>query len=142
MVVGILLYILLKGLGEIVFSEKVRKNISGKDFSGAGTLRRGSNAHILWACVPHLAGHPPVFQLLIRPERTYLQTLTLTQPFSCTNSSRIRDEISSRTLRNTASRVSSSPSAREGSGKDQCRRSRAPGKTGHHSLASSQTVMT
>jgi hypothetical protein len=37
-VVGIPLYILLEGLGEVFFSEKVGKSISDKDFSGVRIL--------------------------------------------------------------------------------------------------------
>jgi len=37
-VVGIPLYILLKGLGEVFFSEKVGKSISDKGFSGVRIL--------------------------------------------------------------------------------------------------------
>ena len=54
----------------------------------------------------------------------------------------MRSRISSRTTLNTARRSSSSPVAREGSLKDQRRRLCAPGKTGHASLAASQTVTT
>ena len=37
-VVGLPLYVLLEGLGEVVFSEKVGKSISDKAFSGARIL--------------------------------------------------------------------------------------------------------
>ena len=50
--------------------------------------------------------------------------------------------IRSLTDRKTAKRSSSVPSALEGSSKDQCSLSAAPGKNGHVSLASSQTVIT
>ena len=50
--------------------------------------------------------------------------------------------ISSRTLRKTANRDSSSPSAAAGSSKLQWMRSVLPGNTGHCSFALSQTVMT
>src|SRR5206468_7166672 len=53
-----------------------------------------------------------------------------------------RASIASRTRRNTESRASSSPVAREGSANDQCKRFAAPGKNGQRSLASSQTVIT
>src|SRR5215208_4146456 len=53
----------------------------------------------------------------------------------------IRARISSRTFRNARRRSSWLPTAFEGSGKDQCRRSLAPGKTRQASFASSQTVM-
>jgi hypothetical protein len=50
--------------------------------------------------------------------------------------------MASRTLRKTASRCSSLPAAAAGSSKLQCTRVARPGKTGHRSLALSQTVMT
>ncbi len=62
--------------------------------------------------------------------------------FSFTRSFSMRSLISSRTSLNTSRRSSSLPVAREGSPNDQCRRFFAPGKTGHASLAASQTVTT
>src|SRR5215212_1537957 len=59
-----------------------------------------------------------------------------------TRSSSIFVRIPSRTLRKTTKRSSSEPSAFEGSSKDQCSLLWAPGKNGHASLASSQTVIT
>src|SRR5215218_4713630 len=61
-------------------------------------------------------------------------------PFN--SSACIRSLMPSRTERKTARRSSSEPSAFEGSSKDQCSRSLAPGKKGQASLASSQTVIT
>jgi hypothetical protein len=59
-----------------------------------------------------------------------------------TRSASILSRIRSLTDRKTAKRSSSEPSTREGSSKDQCSLLAAPGKNGHASLASSQTVMT
>src|SRR5687768_15136768 len=52
----------------------------------------------------------------------------------------IRARVSSRTFRNARRRSSWLPAAFEGSGKDQCKRSLAHGKTGQASFESSQTV--
>src|SRR5215218_10028483 len=54
----------------------------------------------------------------------------------------MRWRILSLTERKIARRSSSEPSPREGSSKDQCSLLWAPGKNGHASLASSQTVIT
>src|SRR5919107_811034 len=59
-----------------------------------------------------------------------------------TRSSWILSRIRSLTDRKTAKRSSSVPPALEGSSKDQCSLLWAPGKNGHASLASSQTVIT
>src|SRR5215204_5585076 len=68
--------------------------------------------------------------------------LTHRYPPPFTSSACTRSLIRSLTERKTAKRSSSEPSAREGSSKDQCSLLWAPGKNGHASLASSQTVIT
>src|SRR5215208_4099730 len=90
--------------------------------------------HFRRASIPFRLYSPNCLEQVFSEVRDYF--------FLFTSSCSMRSLISSRTLRKTASRSSSEPSAREGSSKDQCSLFLAPGKNGQASLASSQTVIT
>src|SRR5215208_1082165 len=87
-------------------------------------------------------GHLAPCRVLRAQEQHLLLPHSYSPPLPSTSSACMRSLISSLTERKTANCSSSDPFAAEGSGSDQCRRVVAPGKDGHASLASSQTVMT
>jgi hypothetical protein len=85
-------------------------------------------------------GHLASRRVLGVQEQHLLLPLLYPPPF--TSSACTRSLIRSLTERKTANCSSSDPLARDGPLKDQCSLLAAPGKNGHASLASSQTVIT
>lgn len=77
---------------------------------------------------------------LVAPHAPLTSVRAGRRQLASSSSERIRAPISSRTRRKTARRSSSVPVAADGSSNDQCSCVVAPGKNGHASRDSSQTV--